>query len=217
MAIAGILVSPWLIRNLVVFHGQILYSSQTGLVALQGAVSPSGRTRPEDKERWLAAGWWLQDIETDTPRRLQFPSEVQLNKTAERAAWNAWRGLGFGVVAVLLKKVCYFWLSTDQLLDTSGLPAKQRFLRVCGVLFYWLALAAAIGGLLRLRQRERRLTNVLLVYCLFATLLHLPVTMNTRLRSPLIDPLICVLAAVEISALLWKKTPALQSLPATVP
>ncbi len=210
VAIAGLFVSPWVIRNMIVFHGGILYSSQTGIVAFQGAVAPSGRTRPEDKGRWLQAGWWLSDIETDSPRRLLFPSEVQLNRIAKRAAWNAWRNLGFRVVPLLIEKASYFWLSTDQLFDTSGLPASQRFLRACGVLFYWLALAAAIAGCVRLRRRERRLTNMLLLYCLAATALHLPTTMNTRLRSPLIDPLICILAALEVSALLREGTPTFE-------
>lgn len=202
VAISGLFVCPWLIRNLVVFNGGILYSSQTGIVAFQGAVEPSGRTQPKDQGVWREPGWWFSDIETDTPSRLQFPSEVQLNRLATRAAWNAWRSLGFRVVPLLIDKVSYFWFSTDQLFQTSGFSQKQRLLRASGVLFYLLALAFAVAGFMRLRRWERKIANVLFLYCLLATLLHLPATMNTRLRSPLIDPLICILAALEISALL---------------
>ncbi|MGH9575611.1 MAG: hypothetical protein ACRD40_19040 [Candidatus Acidiferrales bacterium] len=212
VAISALFVCPWLIRNLIVFHGGILYSSQTGIVAFQGAVAPSGRTQPEDQGHWREAGWWLSDIETDTPRRLQFPSEVELNRIATRAAWKAWRGLGLRVVPLLIKKVSYFWLSSDQLFDTSGFSQKQRLLRACGVLFYLLALAFAVAGFVRLRRRERKIANVLLLYCILATLLHLPATMNTRLRSPLIDPLVCILAALEISALQRSRKPAREAL-----
>lgn len=208
VVIAGIFVCPWLIRNAIVFHGGVLYSSQTGITALQGALSPSGRTQPQDAEAWSSAGWWLSDIETDTARRLQFPSEVQLNKMAIRAAWTAWRSLGVRAVPLLVEKFFYFWLSTDQLFQTADFSLRQRLLRASGVLFYWFALVLAVGGFMRLRRSERRISNALLLYCIAATLLHLPVTMNTRLRSPLIDPLICVLAAGELSVLFGKRRAA---------
>ena len=46
VALAAVTVSPWIVRNIVEFHGGLLYSSQTGITALQGALAPQGRTQP---------------------------------------------------------------------------------------------------------------------------------------------------------------------------
>lgn len=136
VVIAAVFVCPWLIRNAVVFHGGIFYSSQTGITALQGVLSPSGRSQAEGGDFWRAAGWNLSDIETDTTRRLQFPSEVELNKRAIRAAETAWRGLGARAIPLLAEKSSYFWLSTDQVFQTAGFSLRQRLVRASGVLFY---------------------------------------------------------------------------------
>jgi len=201
VALALLLVSPWLIRNYVVFHGGILFSSQTGTTALQGAITPDGRTQPQGlTDLYKRQGWSLLHIETDKPMRLQFPSESVLNQQARREAFRAWSELGFGVVPLLLKKTAFFWLSTDQLLDTASFSVSQRILRASGVILYWCLLAAAIFGWLRLKNSSTRIAALFLLYAVFSTILHLPFTMNTRLRSPLIEPLLCVLAAIALSA-----------------
>ena len=133
--LAFVIVSPWLIRNFIVFHGDIWYSSQTGTTAFQGALAPEGRNQPEGLiELKRQQGWWLSMIEIDRPSRLNFPSEVELNRQARSAAILAWKGLGFRIIPLLIKKTSYFWLSTDQLLDTSSLLELQRKLRAVGVL-----------------------------------------------------------------------------------
>ena len=200
LGLALVIVSPWLIRNYIVFHGDILYSSQTGTTAFQGALAPEGRTQAEGLiELKRQQGWWLSMIEIDRASRLRFPSEVVLNHQARRAAILAWKGLGFHIVPLLIKKTGYFWLSTDQLLDTSSMLDWQRKIRAVGVLAYWAVLAAAILGWLRLRKSTPRIAHLLLLYCVLATVLHLPFTMNTRLRVPLIDPLLCVLAGIALA------------------
>jgi len=194
------IVSPWLIRNFRVFHGDILYSSQTGTTALQGALAPQGRTQPEGLEEMKARqGWWLSEIETDQPSRLQFPSEAVLNRQAKVVAVNAWKELGFQAIPLLAKKISYFWLSTEQLLSTNSFHDTQRKLRAAGVLLYWAILVAAILGWFRLRKSSPRIAHLLLLYCVLATLLHLPFTMNTRLRVPLIDPALCTLSAIALA------------------
>lgn len=205
VAVAALIVSPWIIRNIVVFHGALLYSSQTGTTALQGALAPEGRTQPWESEVWQRAGWWLSDIETDSSRRLRFPSEVELDRQARQEAVRAWKALGFHALSLLAKKVSYFWFSTDQLLNTASFPRSQRLLRAIGVLFYWAALAAALLGWFRLRRSAPRTAHLLLFYCVLATMLHLPFTMNTRLRVPLVDPLLCILAGGQISAVFVNK------------
>lgn len=199
IAIAGVIVAPWIVRNIVVFHGGVLYSSLTGTAALQGALAPQGRTQPWESAVWQRAGWWLSDIETDNTRRLQFPSEVELNRQARQEAVRAWKTLGFHALPLLSKKLFYFWFSTDQLLSTASLPRGQQLIRATGVFFYWLVLAGALFGWFLLRKAVPRTAHLLLFYCVLATMLHLPVTMNTRLRVPLVDPLLCILAGGPIS------------------
>ena len=93
---------------MIVFHGGLLYSSQTGSTALQGALGPQGRTQPWESGLWVRAGWRLTDIETDSESRLQYGSEVQLNRQAIREAVRAWKELGFWAFPLLVKKVAYF-------------------------------------------------------------------------------------------------------------
>jgi cytochrome b561 len=123
-----------------------------------------------------------------------------LYRQAKYQAYLAWKSEGFHAFRLLTKKVCYFWLSTDQLLETASFPRSQRILRAAGVFFYWGTLAVAILGWLRLRTAAARIANLLLLYCIAATVLHLPFTMNTRLRVPLIDPILCILVGGELSA-----------------
>jgi len=198
VALAGVIVSPWVMRNIVVFHGGLLYSSQTGTTAVQGALAPQGRTQVGESEVWQRAGWRLADIETDSPRRLQFPSEVELDRQARQAAIRAWKTLGLHAFPLLAKKVSYFWFSTDQLLNTASFSRGQRLIRGIGVLCYWAILVGALFGWFRLRRSAPRTANLLLLYCVLVTILHLPFTMNTRLRVPLVDPLVCILAGGQI-------------------
>jgi hypothetical protein len=193
LALAAMIVSPWLIRNVKVFHGGIVYSSQTGITALQGVLSPSGRTRPGEPSLWRQAGWSLADIETDNPRRLKFASEDVLNRQAKQEAFFDWKKKGIGVLPLIATKLSFFWLSADEVFGTDGFSAGQRLLRFAGVLCYWSALTAAVWSWFVLRRDYPRLAAAILFYCVLATLLHLPFTMNTRLRIPLIDPVICLL------------------------
>jgi 4-amino-4-deoxy-L-arabinose transferase-like glycosyltransferase len=189
LVLAFVIVSPWLVRNFIVFHGDIFYSSQTGTTAFQGALEPEGRTQSEGLlELKRQQGWWLSMIEIDRPSRLNYPSEVELNRQARSAAILAWKGLGFQILPLPIKKTGYFWLSTDQLLDTSSLLDLHRKLHAVGVLVYWVVLFVASVGWLRLRKSTPRIAHLLLLYCVLAIALHLPFTMSTRLRVPLIDP-----------------------------
>lgn len=90
-------------------------------------------------------------------------------------------------------------MSTDQLFETRSFTGWQRHIRAAGVFIYWGVLAAAIFGWLRTKKVAPRAGWLLLVYCLFATLLHLPFTMNTRLRAPLVDPILCVFAGIALA------------------
>lgn len=195
LLLAALVVSPWLIRNAAVFPGHVLYSTHTGANAVQGVVNPEGRTQPGDTERLKAAmGWCVQDLETNDSARLALPSETVLNRHALRVVPQLWNEQGWNAVPPLAKKIGDFWLSTDQFLHTRSLPAAERAIRIAGVSIYWIVLAIAIVGLYHLRNTRPELGDWVILYLVGITLVHLPFVMNTRLRIPLVEPLIIVLA-----------------------
>jgi hypothetical protein len=95
--LAGIAVSPWLIRNRIAFHGKVLYATLSGHDAVEGVltpqgVTPQGRALPANDDKIEAAeGWLLSDIESNRPSRLHFPSEAELNQKAWRATEGLWK------------------------------------------------------------------------------------------------------------------------------
>ncbi len=190
-----LIVLPWFVRNELVFHGHVLYSTHTGPNAVQGVVNTQGRTQLGDTPKLIAAmGWCLQDLETNDPSRLELPSEVELNRNALRVLPRLWREEGWHAIPLLGKKVADFWLSTDQVVDTHSLPLDERLLRAAGVLAYWIVLAFAVAGWFHLRRLRPGLASILLVYAIGLTVLHLPLVMNTRLRIPLMEPLVVMLS-----------------------
>ena len=197
-----VVIAPWLVRNAYAFPGHILYSTHGGANAVQGVVTTQGRTQMGDSERLLAAmGWTLRDLETNDPARLALPSEVELNRNAIRVLPRLWKEQGWNAVPLLLRKIADFWLSADQILDTKSLPTRERVLRGMGVVIYLLILSLAVRGLYRMSQTRPEIASIFLVYVVGYTLLHLPLVMNTRLRIPLAEPLIIVLAGAGWTSL----------------
>jgi len=66
--------------------------------------------------------------------------------------------------------------------------------RTVGVLAYVAVLALAVAGLYRLKKIRPEMATTFLIYALGLTTMHLVLVMNTRLRIPLMEPLIVVLA-----------------------
>jgi hypothetical protein len=190
-----LVVSPWLIHNLRAFDGKVLYSTHSWYAAVEGMLSPTGRADPGQSEQVVAAiGWanWL--VETNEPENVSLRDEVTLNQTAKRAAIDLWKVKGWKLVPIAARKLSAFWLSTDQLLDLGMVPPRWRLIRRTAVVIYWLFLAGAIAGWEGLRRSHPAVAWALLGYALALTLVHVPLTMNTRLRAPLFDPLIATLA-----------------------
>lgn len=192
-----VVVSPWLIRNLAAFHGALLLSTESGPAAVMGVLAPQGRAIPGDSERLYSHLGWLppNDIETNDITRNHLPSEVVLNRQAWQVAFHLWKNDGWRLVPLTLKKFSYFWLSTDQLLATESFRKVVRVARAGGVLVYWGLLVFAFTGWFCLRARNLGLAHIFLFYCITLTILHAPFNMNTRLRVPLVDPLLPVLAS----------------------
>ncbi len=196
-SLAALIVAPWIVRNGLVFHGEVLYSSHGGINLLEGVLTPEGRAQGGETERLRAAvGWTHTDIEVNNARRLQFPSEDQLDKQARAAAIEAWKNLDWkSRLQLLAKKIVVFWLSTDQLFETSSFRPAQRMQRAGAVFTYWLVLALAFPGCLKLFSSSKSQASAIVFYAAFVTAAHLPFVMNTRLRIPFFDPLLVVLAA----------------------
>jgi len=192
----ALIVSPWLIRNFVVFHGSLLLSTESGPAAAMGVLAPQGRALPGDSERLYSALGWLppRELETNNPSRNRLGEESDLNREAWKVTFGLWREAGWGLVPLTLEKLSYFWLSTDQLFWTGSFRPIVRAARSGGVLFYWLLLVLGVTGWFQLRTRKPDLAHVFLFYVVLVTILHVPFNMNTRLRMPFIDPWVAVLA-----------------------
>jgi 4-amino-4-deoxy-L-arabinose transferase-like glycosyltransferase len=194
---ASLVVSPWFIRNERVFHGQVLFSTHTGANLVQGVVTTQGRTQVGDTEKLKKAmGWSLPDLETNDSRRQRLPWEVELNSRAITAAPRLWVKEGWHAVPLLGHKIADFWLSSDQFLDTRSLPLVGRAVRVLGVLAYLVVLGFAFVGIVRLNEVRAGVASLFIVYAVGLTLLHLPFVMNTRLRIPLMEPLVVILGGI---------------------
>ena len=186
---------PWLVRNEVVFGGRVLFSTHGGINAVEGVVAPEGRSQGDDSfKRKQAVGWYFPQLETNDPSRLALPSEPDLNQSAMQVVPGLWKELGWKALPLLARKVGYLWLSTDQLLGTKSFSITDRFLRIVGVICYWVVLGLAVSGWFRLRETRPVLASIFLTYIVTLTLLHLPLVMNTRLRIPLLEPLFVILA-----------------------
>jgi len=191
-------IAPWVLRNQKVFR-KPLYSTLSGHDAVEGVVAPQGRALPGDNARIEAAeGWLLSDIETNNPSRLRFPSEDQLNSEAWASARNLWREWRWRLVPLAFAKLSYFWLSLDQVLWTQSFSLLQRLFRWGGVLVYWGLLALAFRGWSQVRRSNPTLGRTLLFYTIALTALHLPFPMITRLRIPLMEPLIIILSGAAL-------------------
>ncbi len=206
VCLSAVVISPWIVRNYRVFGEHLLLSTESGPAAVMGVLTPEGRALPGDSERLRKALGWVPpaDFETNAPTRARLGGEADLNRAAWGAAFKLWKQTGWTLIPLSLKKLGYFWLSTDQLSDTGSFKPTVRMARAAGVVAYWALLALGIAGWFLLRRTTPRVAGIFLFYAVLVTILHLPFNMNTRLRMPFIDPLIAVLAGIALSTLLAK-------------
>lgn len=196
-----IIVAPWFVHNWRAF-GQPLYSTHTGFGLVEGVLSPTGRgDSAEIAAMRSKLGWYNADVESNSaPPNLR--NELTLDSQARRLSRDLWVGQGF---TDLLKlgtiKLGAFWFSTDQILSTRTFSQKVRILRWGGVAVYWIFVALAVVGWFYLLRTNSAMAWLLLAFVVSITALHLPLTMNTRLRVPFFEPLVVTLAAVGVSAL----------------
>lgn len=188
--------APWILRNYQVF-GRFVLSTKSGADALCGALNPESRFNSgwENRMRALVGYVLPNDLETNAPSRLALGSEIELNRKCWQATRQVWAEMGWGALASwALRKWATYWLSLDQLLHPGHISRTNRLLHLAAVVFYWALLAAACAGWWNLRVARPRLALTLLGYAVLMTLIHMPFVMDSRIRAPLIDPLIAVLA-----------------------
>jgi hypothetical protein len=190
LSIGLVILSPWIVRNWLDF-GRPIYSTDTGYALAMGIVAPTSRSQPGDTEPLRAAiGWVHQDIESnDAPANMR--DEIKLNRQAMSFALRNWRESP----RTWPTKLAAFWLSWDQWSAISGVPRLGQMVRRASVFFYWFILCAALAAGWRLRRR----IPYVIAYAALLTLLHLPLPMSTRLRVPLLEPVIIALAGCAIS------------------
>ncbi len=204
---AGLIFAPWIIRNWIAF-GQPLLSTEGGAAALVSLVNPEARLMTGWDERLRQTVGYVipNELETNGPERLAIGSELDMNRRCWHASHEIWSEMSWGsrVNWVLVKWVTY-WLSTDQLLNPGSVSRMNRALHVAAVIFYWALLALASLGWWILRKTRPNVAAILLGYAVLITVLHTPFVMNSRIRAPLVDPLIAVLAGGSWSALEGEK------------
>ena len=99
------------------------------------------------------------------------------------------------------RKLGYFWVSFDQLFRTQALSRRKFFVRALGVFVYWFLLLLGIAGWCRLRSRNPDAALLFAAYAVVVTAMHLPFVMNTRIRAPLIEPALVILAGLALGVI----------------
>jgi 4-amino-4-deoxy-L-arabinose transferase-like glycosyltransferase len=193
---AGLVFSPWLLRNWAVF-GRPLVSTESGAAALVSIVNPEARLMAgwDERMRQMLGYVVPNQLETNGPERLAIGSELDMN----RRCWQAAREIGSEMswttlLRWTLVKWETYWLSTDQLFEPGRISKLNRALHVGAVMFYWALLTLACCGWWALKRTRPHIPAILLGYAILITVLHTPFVMNSRIRVPLVDPLIAVLA-----------------------
>jgi len=197
--VALVIVSPWFVRNLIVFDGRALYSTHTGMNFLEGLVTPDGRIHGDDWDKLSSrCGYTLYDIEVNSETRLAFPSEPELDQKALSAAVAELARVN--LFRLSLEKLSYFWLSFDQAFKRQDVELSKRVLRLAGVFIYWIFLAMGLRGWRKCKQRYPNVTLLFVICAIVVTCLHLPFVMSTRIRTPFVEPALAILVGCAFTS-----------------
>lgn len=196
--LAGLVVAPWVVRNLVVFHGRVFLSTQGGMNAVRGVLAPQGRGQGNDAVH-AVIGWVSTDLESSGPSRYITESEPDLDHRAWVAAFRLWRAQNWRLISLSFRKLGYFWLSTDQVFWTGSFSRTESVVRLAGATVQCVVLALAVVGWLRLRHEQREIAVFLLGYAALVSVVHLPFIMTSRYRVPFLDTVLVILAASAVA------------------
>jgi 4-amino-4-deoxy-L-arabinose transferase-like glycosyltransferase len=181
-----LIVSPWVVRNLVVFHGQVTLRSNFGLELWLG-------NNPEVPDSW---SWWLHPTDSETERAdFLRKGEVAYMQEKKAAAIQFIKTHPADTLRFQYHRFMETWTSNvDAFADVWG--GGNLRLRAELLLNYSLTVLM-LFGLLFARRNDRELSIPLLnIIVLFPVIYYVTHT-TIRYRHP-IDPVIVVLAAYSV-------------------
>ena len=193
-------VSPWLVRNLVVFSQPILTTTHGGYTLLLGnnpvfyheVVEQPWGTVWDDAPREQTQEVWYETVQSEMFEEIGADAGEP-----DRDRWMFRRALrNIGAQPVLFLWACWLrfrWFWNIVPLGPATDSISQAVIWGIG-LFYGIVTAGVLLGLVRLRRADwtRWLPIVLLLVAF--SLVHLFFWSNARMRAPLV-PAICLLAA----------------------
>jgi 4-amino-4-deoxy-L-arabinose transferase-like glycosyltransferase len=179
-------VSPWIIRNQVVFHGQVVFRSNFGLELWLG-------NNPGVPDSWT---WWLHpnDSPEEHDKYLRM-GEVPFMQEKQRLAWEFIRTHPADVSRFVYHRFMETWTGNkDSFRDIWQAPS--RLVRANLIVNYALPLLTFLGLLFARRRSPALAWPLLNVVALFPVVYYLCHT-TPRYRHP-IDPVASVLAAFAV-------------------
>jgi Dolichyl-phosphate-mannose-protein mannosyltransferase len=181
----GVVISPWFIRNYVVFHRLILFRSNFGLELWLG-------NNPRNPGVW---SWWLHPNDDDAERKIFTQlGEIPYMELRQRQA-EAWiRAHPREFAHDTFHRFMDNWTGFDEPLeDLLNRPWDSVSIFLVDLIFPLLALP---GALLAYRRRNAYAFPFASAIMFFPLVYYVTHT-SLRYRHP-IDPLLCVLAAYSL-------------------
>jgi len=204
-------ISPWIIRNQIVFHGQVVFRSNFGLELWLG-------NNPQVPDSWT---WWLHPTE-DSAERAKFlkMGEVPYMQAKQREAWAYIQSHPSDVSRFIFHRFLETWTGNkDSFADLWN--SKLFLVRANLLVNYSLPLLTCVGLLFARRKSPQLAIPLLNAIALFPLVYYICHT-TPRYRHPL-DSVICVLsgcAVVSIAALVRERflgqTPSAEPQPASL-
>jgi len=203
VAAAMLSVSPWIIRNTLVFGRPIVTTTHGGYTLLLGnnPVFYNDVARQPWGTVWKGESFqnWQQSVEermkhADPPPQ----TELQRDRWMFRRAMQNIAGDPGGFLTACWLRLRRFWNVVPLRASGGGLPAGVT--GVVGV-FYTLVMLVALVGVIRLKRSEWAHWWPLVLLMVSFTAVHLVYWSNTRMRAPLIP----VVALLAVRGLLGKQ------------
>jgi 4-amino-4-deoxy-L-arabinose transferase-like glycosyltransferase len=189
----AVVVSPWLIRNLVVFGQPVLTTTHGGYTLLLGnnpvfyeeVVNRPWGTTWEDSSPQQSQSKWIAGVQAEMNRDLGAnATEPQQDRWMSRRAWRNISDNPGSFLRALRLRFFRFWNIVPQ--GSAGRAVSIPVLWMIG-LFYTITGLGMLVGLIRLDRTEWQLWLPVIVLILSFTAVHLVYWSNMRMRTPLIS------------------------------
>ena len=191
-------ISPWIIRNQIVFHGKVLFRSNFGLELWLG-------NNPEVPDTW---SWWLHPLDSPAEyKEFTRLGEVAYNEEKKNAAIQFIRAHPADAARFQFHRFMETWTGNSD--SFADIWAMRSFTLRCELLVnYGLALLTFVGILIAHRKTSFLSLPLLNVIVFFPAVYYLCHT-TPRYRHPM-DPVLALLSAYALvramrKILLWTK------------